>query len=183
MTRRTDTEDRDGVGFNVKRKRKDQTKQKRCTHNFCHWCGHGKHAEEEPRRSDVDAVELAADEQMVNTNAIHTARPHRRPSPGLDESPALIKPIPRGSSFFVFSHTNRLAMSTNGQTNPNIFFLFFSLSLFFFLLVVCVCVRVVCRTRRPAIFGFILLLFHTLLSLPVLVGKLTLLENKTNLLL
>ena len=89
--------------------------------------------EEEPRTSDGDAVN-GADEQM-SANVQITARPHRRPSPGFDETPNLIKPIPRGSSFFIFSHTNRLAQSANGQTNP----ISFSFFLFFF---PCVCVFV-----------------------------------------
>ena len=89
--------------------------------------------EEEPRTSDGDAVN-GADEQM-SANVQITARPHRRPSPGFDETPNLIKPIPRGSSFFIFSHTNRLAQSANGQTNP----ISFSFFLFFFRVCVCSC--------------------------------------------
>ena len=103
--------------------------------------------EEEPRTSDGDAVD-GADEQM-SANVQITARPHRRPSPGFDETPNLIKPIPRGSSFFIFSHTNRLAQSANGQTNPISFFLFF------FSFFVCVCVRVVRQTTPPPYFGLL----------------------------
>lgn len=112
--------------------------------------------EEEPRTSDGDGVD-GADEQMMNTNVQITARPHRRPSPGFDETPTLIKPIPRGSSFFIFSHTNRLAQSANGQTNPisfSFFFLFFS---------VCVCVRVVRQIpyRHILVYFFIIIIIFT----------------------
>ena len=51
------------------------------------------------------------------------ARPHRRIS--LDEPINVIKPIPEGSSFFIFSHTNRLAMFDSDPTNPQFFFCFF----------------------------------------------------------
>lgn len=103
-------------------------------HNGHGWCGlWNANVEEEPRTSDGDGRD-GTDELTVNTNVQITARPHRRPSPGFDESPTLIKPIPRGSSFFVFSHTNRLAQFANGQTNPISFSFFFS-----FPFRVCVC--------------------------------------------
>lgn len=100
------------------------------------WTVRCQNTEEEPRTSDGEGLD-GTDELTVNTNVQIMGRPHRRPSPGFDESPTLIKPIPRGSSFFIFSHTNRLALSANGQTNP---FFFFS---FFFFLSVCVCVCIV----------------------------------------
>lgn len=104
-------------------------------HNGHGWCGlWNANVEEEPRTSDGDGRD-GTDELTVNTNVQITARPHRRPSPGFDESPTLIKPIPRGSSFFVFSHTNRLAQFANGQTNPISFSFFF----FSFPFRVCVC--------------------------------------------
>lgn len=50
-----------------------------------------------------------------------TARPRRI---SLDEPITVIKPIPEGSSFFIFSHTNRLAIFDIDPTNPRFFFLF-----------------------------------------------------------
>lgn len=124
-------------------------------HNGHDWCGlWNANIEEEPRTSDGDVVD-GADEHMMNTNVQITARPHRRPSPGFDETPTLIKPIPRGSSFFIFLHTNRLAQSANGQTNP------ISFSFFFFFFRVCVCVRVVRQIpyRHILVSFFFILLF------------------------
>ena len=53
--------------------------------------------DDEERRAEDEEGTGAAGEQLS-----------RRLSLMFDDPPVVIKPIPRGSSFFVFSHTNRL---------------------------------------------------------------------------
>lgn len=75
--------------------------------------------EEEPSHPDEGCID--EDEHTEPVVKI-TARPSR--SQGLEQSKTIVKPIPRGSSFFVFSHTNRLADSGRIKLISFSFFLF-----------------------------------------------------------
>lgn len=61
--------------------------------------------DEEPCHPDDEVVYEDALPGTTNIGSNGPARPYRRLS--LDRSQTVIKPIPRGSSFFVLSHTNR----------------------------------------------------------------------------
>lgn len=61
--------------------------------------------DEEPCHPDDEVVYEDVLPATTNIGSNGTARPYRRLS--LDRSQTVIKPIPRGSSFFVLSHTNR----------------------------------------------------------------------------
>jgi len=57
---------------------------------------------------DYDDEELEDEEEEAEEEAPVTARPRRLSE--IHKTPTKIKPLPKASSFFIFSHTNRLVV-------------------------------------------------------------------------